>query len=643
MTSESERLSNKTEDLGEFNKDVFLKTFPMCVTDGNKIDFDRLKLVLGQSVDSEKEGFGLRWPGRHDAIRFANAPSLGTLSPDRQASSDFDASKNLIIESDNLEALKLLRKTYQGRIKLIYIDPPYNTGKDFVYEDDFSDSICNYLIQTGQIDAQGRRTNTNSETDGRNHSNWLNMMAPRLYLARSLLSEDGLIFMSIDRTEHSNLRRLGEEVFGEKNLIGDIAVVNFLGGRSDSSHFATAHESLLVFAKNADRAVVGGFDLTPDQIAEYKMKDSKGPYKPETLRKRGSNSRREDAPSLFYPIYWNSRTNSLSLNRASPDEVEILPFLSDGSEGNWRWGKDKFLKESESELIVLQTNGRPTIYVKQRLIDEFGRARVSKPKTIWLETKYNSGAGTRLVNELDIPFTNPKPLGFIQDIIRIGSAENDIVLDFFAGSGTTAHAVMAQNLEDGGSRQFILIQLPEVVKPDSDAAKAGYKTIAEITRERVRRSARKIAEGSNQQLRDGSGKTSDLGFRALSFQDSNIEDWDAKKASESPDSLLAELKEDRLKPGRSDEDVMFEVMVKYGVDLSSSIERVPLGRGFFWDVGKGELLVVTSKGLAKEDFHVLAKRKPKAVVILDEAFEPEDLKTNARATFKDAKIELKTF
>jgi len=643
MSSEHERLSNKTEDLGEFNNELFLKTFPMCVTEDSKIDFNRLKLILGQSVESGKEGFGLRWPGRDDAIRFANAPSFGTLSPDRKASADFDLSKNLIIEGDNLEALKLLRKSYQGRVKLIYIDPPYNTGNDFVYKDDFSDSIRNYLIQTGQLDSQGRRISTNSETDGRTHSNWLNMMAPRLYLARSLLREDGLIFISIDRTEHANLRRLGEEVFGANNLIGDIAVVNFLGGRSDSSHFATAHESLLVFAKNADRAIVGGFELTQVQIAEYKMKDSKGPFKPETLRKRGSNSRREDAPSLFYPIYWDSRANSLSLDRTSPDDVEILPHLSNGSEGNWRWSKDKFQKESASELIVIQTNGRPTIYVKQRLLDEFGRARVSKPKSIWLDTRYNSGAGTRLINELNIPFTNPKPLGFIQDIIRIGSIENDIVLDFFAGSGTTAHAVMAQNLEDGGSRQYILIQLPEVVQPDSDAAKAGYKTIAEITRERVRRSAKKITEDSSLQLGEGAGKPTDLGFRALSFHESNIQVWDSTKASETADSLLAELKENRLKPGCSDEDVMFEVMVKYGVDLSSTIERVPLGKGFFWDVGNGHLVVVTSKGLAKDDFHALAKRKPKAVVVLDEAFEPESLKANARATFKDAKIELKTF
>lgn len=643
MTSENERLSNKTEDLGEFNKDLFLKTFPMCETEAGQIDFDRLKLLLGESVDSGREGFGMRWPGRDDTIRIANAPSSGTLSPNRTKSTNFDLSKNLVIEGDNLESLKLLRKSYQGQIKLIYIDPPYNTGNDYVYKDDFSNSIRNYLIQTGKVDSQGNRLSTNSETEGRFHSNWMNMITPRLYLAKTLLREDGLLFMSIDRTEHANLRKIGEEVFGSANLIGDLAVVNFLGGRSDSSHFATAHESLLVFAKNADRAIIGGFELTAEQLAEYKMKDSKGPFKPETLRKRGSNSRREDAPSLFYPIYWNPKTDSLSLNRSSREDLEILPYLSDGAEGNWRWGKEKFEREGRTELIVIQTNGRPTIYVKQRLIDESGRPRVSKPKTIWMETKHNSGAGTRLIKDLGIPFSNPKPLGFIQDIIQIGSSDGDIVLDFFAGSGTTAHAVMAQNLKDGGSRRFILVQLPEVVDPESDAAKAGYRTIAEMTLERVRRSAKLIEGELADKSEPGNDAKLDLGFRAFELRDSNIEDWDALKASTSTESLLAELKENRLKPDRSDEDVMFEVMVKYGVDLSSSIERVPIGKGFFWDVGKGDLLVVTSKGLAKEDFHALAKRKPKAVVILDEAFEPEALKTNARATFKDAKIELKTF
>jgi adenine-specific DNA-methyltransferase len=643
VTTDNERLSNKTHDLGEFNKRLFLRTFPECINEDGRVDFDRLKLMLGESVETAKEGFGMRWPGRDNTIRFANAPSAGTLAPDRDRSSSFDSTKNLIVEGDNLEVLKLLRKSYQGKVKLIYIDPPYNTGNDFVYKDDFSDSIRNYLIQTGQIDSEGKRLSTNSETEGRFHTNWMNMMAPRLYLAKLLLTEDGLVFISIDRTEHSNLRKIGEEIFGAENLIGDLAVVNFLGGRSDSSHFATAHESLLVFAKNAEAVQLGGFELTQEQMAEYKMKDSKGPFKPETLRKRGSNSRREDAPSLYYPIYWNPKRDVLSLERTSQADEEILPRLSDGSDGNWRWGKEKFEKEGKTELIVLQTNGRPTIYVKQRLIDESGRPRTSKPKTIWLETKYNSGAGTRLINELDIPFTNPKPLGFVQDIVQIGSSDGDIVLDFFAGSGTTAHAVMAQNVKDGGARRYLLVQLPEVVESDSDAAKAGYKTISEITIERVRRSAKMVDADIKQQLPDEAQNSRDFGFRVLTLKESCIEDWDSNAASRSADDLLAELKQSRLKPGRSDEDVMFEVLVKYGVDLNSKVERVVLGRGFYWNIGGGELAVVTSKGLTKEDLHALANKKPNAVVILDEAFEPESLKTNARATFKDAKIELKTF
>jgi len=643
VTSENERLSNKTDDLGKFNKDLFLKTFPMCVTENGDVDINQLLLLLGKSAETGKEGFGLIWPGRDDSVRFANSPSSGTLLPRQSASVNFELTNNVIIEGDNLEVLKLLRKSYQGKIKLIYIDPPYNTGNDFVYRDDFSDSIRNYLQQTGQIDAGGNRLTTNTETEGRFHSNWLNMMAPRLYLAKSLLSDDGLLFISIDGNEHSRLRLLGEYIFGESNLIGDLTVVSNLRGRSDAAHFATAHEYLLVFAKNQERANIRGFELSKEAASAYKMADEKGPFKPETLRKRGADSLREDVPSMYFPIYWNQETNSLSLERISGSDVEITPRLSDGRDGRWRWGKDRVRRDGSTELIVLETNGEPTIYVKMRMHTEDGQTRTTKPKSVWIDPKYDSSAGTRLTNQLGIPFSNPKPLEYIQDLVQIGSKDDDLVLDFFAGSGTTAHAVMAQNLKDGGSRRFILVQLPEAIEPESDAAKAGYRTISEMTLERVRRSAKMIEGESATEKKHGEFAKMDLGFRALVLRDSNIEDWDAKKASETTDSLLAELKENRLKPDRSDEDVMFEVMVKYGIDLSSRIERVPLGNGFFWDVGNGELVVVTSKGLAKEDLHALAKRKPKAVVILDEAFEPEALKTNARATFKDAKIELKTF
>jgi len=644
MSANDERISSKSVDLGEFNKERLLEVFPIFRTEGGGVDFDRLKLALGESVDVGKEIFGMRWPGKADSIRLANTPSHGTLSPNEKESVNFDATENLIIEGDNLEVLKLLQKAYQGKVKMIYIDPPYNTGNDFVYEDDFADGIRNYLQQTGQINDEGNRLSTNSETDGRFHSNWMNMMYSRLRLAQSLLSEDGLLFMSIDDHEHSRLRIIAEEIFGGENALGDIAVVNNLRGRSDSSFFATAHESLLVFSKNWKNAKLGGFDLSPDQIAEYKMSDSIGRFKPETLRKRGSNSRREDAPTLFYPVYWNQKEDRLSLERKSKEDIEIIPLLSDGNEGNWRWGKEKFLKEGKTELLVLDTNGRPTIYVKMRLSGSDGEVRVAKPKTVWIDPKYDGSAGTREVKALgDLPFDNPKSLSFIQDLVSIGTEKSDVVLDFFAGSGTTAHAVMAQNAKDGGNRKFILVQLPEEVDPESDAAKAGFDNIADITKERVRRAGKKIIEESDGKLKLKGEDALDFGFRVLKLNESNIEDWNSEEASKSPKDLLDALKTSRLKTGRSEQDVVFEVLVKYGIELTSSVEEQKVGKGSVWKIAGGELIVVVAPGLSNADLNAIVKMTPKVVVMLDEAFVPEALKTNARATFKDAKIELKTF
>ena len=631
-------------DLGEFNKERLLEMFPIFRTEGGGVDFDRLKLALGESVDVGKEVFGMRWPGKADSIRLANAPSHGTLSPDEKESVNFDTTQNLIIEGDNLEVLKLLQKSYQGKVKMIYIDPPYNTGNDFVYEDDFSDGIKNYLQQTGQINDEGNRLSTNSETDGRFHSNWLNMMYSRLRLAQSLLADDGLLFMSIDDHEHSRLRLVAEEIFGGENAIGDIAIVNNLRGRSDSSFFATAHESLLVFSKNWKNAKLGGFDLSPDQVAEYKMVDQIGRFKPETLRKRGADARREDVPTLFYPIFWNKSKDELSLERSSKGEIEIIPLLSDGVEGRWRWGKEKFAKEGRTELLVLETNGRPTIYVKMRLSTSDGEVRVAKPKTVWIDPKYDGSAGTREVKALgDLPFDNPKSLSYIQDLVLIGTEKSDIVLDFFAGSGTTAHAVMVQNAKDGGNRKFILVQLPEKVDPESEAARAGFDSIADITKERVRLAGRKIIEESDGKLKLKGEGAVDFGFRVLKLNESNIEDWNSEEASKSPKDLLDALKTTRLKSGRSDQDVVFEVLVKYGIELTLKVEKQKVGKGSIWKVDGGELIVIVSAGLTVADLHSIVKMSPKVVVMLDESFVPESLKTNARAIFKDAKIELKTF
>jgi adenine-specific DNA-methyltransferase len=342
---------------------------------------------------------------------------------------------HILIEGDNLHALHVLQATHRNAIDVIYIDPPYNTGKEFVYNDKL-------------IDAENTWR----------HSAWLSFMEKRLKLACALLKPSGIVFISIDNHEHSRLRLLGEQIFGESNLIGDLTIVSNLRGRSDSTHFATAHEYLLVFAKDHRLANITGFELSKEVEQTYKMSDSRGRFKPETLRKRGSDSLREDVPTLFYPIYWNQKTNTISLSKSSKSDIEITPKLADGRDGRWRWSKDKVLKEGNTELLVLETKGIPTVYVKMRLEGTDGALRTAKPKSFWLDPKYDSSAGTRLIKQMITgEFDNPKPLEYIKDVLRISTSASSIVLDFFAGSGTTLHAVAELNATDGGTRQCILV------------------------------------------------------------------------------------------------------------------------------------------------------------------------------------------
>jgi adenine-specific DNA-methyltransferase len=590
----------------------------MCVTEDGGVDFVRLRTLLGDLVDNEKEGFGLRWRGRDASIRFANAASTGTLTPDRDKSVGFESTQNLIIEGDNLEVLKLLRKSLQGKVKLIYIDPPYNTGDDFPYRDDYKESIQSYLTATGQISLAGRHLSTNLELTGRLHSNWLSMMYPRLYLARSLLSPDGVIFVSINDIEAANLKLLMNQIFGESSFLGCVTWIN----KSKPVNVGRARrqiqqncEYVLVYAASAGNQFQG-FELERGEPREYPHTGLLGNCRFENIEK----------------------TNLGRMRR----ETMRFPILGHVPRENRRW---QISQEEANRLLALQRieiiNGRPMKAVYPEDEDSEGE------RPFWSHLNEDIGTAETGKSELqelvgEVGFDTVKPLGLLETLIAHMPSDS-VVLDFFAGSGTTAHAVMNLNARDGGSRRFIMVQYPEQFKEDSAGANAGFAHLAELTAERIRKAATSIHADDESSNVKPSKTSHDLGFRLLKLRDSNIGAWDAKKASETADSLLAELKENRLKPGRSDEDILFEVMVKYGVDLSSTIERVPLEKGFFWDVGNGQLVVVTSKGLAKDDFHALAKRKPKAVVVLDEAFEPESLKANARATFKDAKIELKTF
>jgi adenine-specific DNA-methyltransferase len=381
--------------------------------------------------------FGLIWEDQPEAMEQKLVDEIPVFVADKKQnvkSDDSNEVQHVLIEGDNLHALHTLQATHRGKVDVIYIDPPYNTGKEFVYNDKLIDYEDSYR-----------------------HSAWLSFMHKRLKLAKNLLAPSGIILVSIDGNEHSRLRLLLEQLFGERNCIGDLTIVNYLAGRSDSSHFAIAHEYLLVFANDSRLAQIRGFSLTDEQLNEYKHEDKLGKFKPETLRKRGSNARRQDAPSLFYPIFWNRETDTLSLERHNPNELEIIPTFSDGSDGTWRWGKDRFTQLKDSELVVIETRGLPVIYVKQRLTVAGGEERLSKPKSVWIDPKYNSGAGTRLIKKLvKAEFTNPKPLEYILDVLGM-CTKNDVVLDFFAGSGTTLHAVAQLNAEDGGNRRCILV------------------------------------------------------------------------------------------------------------------------------------------------------------------------------------------
>lgn len=449
------------------------------------------------------------WEGKELAYKLAQTPSTGTLIPCKEESKNWDTTENLYIEGDNLEVLKLLQKNYFGKVKMIYIDPPYNTGNDFIYKDNFRDSIPNYKKITNQT------TRVNPETNGRYHTDWLNMMYPRLRLARNLLTEDGVIFISIDDNEVDNLSKVCDEIFGEYNKLGIISVVNNLKGRSDDKFLATSNEFLLVYAKKINLANIKGLPMDDEYEKEYKYKDNISNYKEVGLRKTGKNSKRNDRPNMYYPIYFNIDTGEIYTEKKNYyNEVEIYPLDDNGNEGCWRWGKETFNEKKDTEIIVkLNSNNKWCVYVKMRDIIN-GEKRTQKAKTTWINPKYDSGNGTKLIKELfnDNIFINPKPIEFILDILRISTDKNSLVLDFFSGSATTSQAIMKLNSEDNGNRKFIMVQLPELTNENSDAYKLGYKNICEIGKERIRRAGDKIVSEN----KDKEGiENLDIGFKVF--------------------------------------------------------------------------------------------------------------------------------
>lgn len=578
-------------DIVSDNISKLKELFPEVLTEG-KIDFKVLQDILGNEIEEEEEFYRFTWAGKSQSRREAHKPSTGTLRPCKEESVDWDTTQNLYIEGDNLEVLKLLQKSYSNKVKMIYIDPPYNTGKDFVYKDNYKDNIKNYQQITGQVDLEGNKMSTNSESDGRYHSNWLNMMYPRLRLARNLLKEDGVIFISIDDNEVENLKKICCEIFGEENFISELPTIMNLKGNNDQFGFSGTHEYTLVFGKNISTIDdLNGIALTEEDKEEYNLEDEKGKYKKgATLMRTGEAGSRLQRPKGYYPIYVNSNLSEISLIRKSDDDIEVYPKTRDGKEMSWRRSKEN-LSNTINEFIITGNSNSIGIYKKQRLEDDLVNGK--KAKTLFYKPEYSSGNGTSVLKNLfgERVFDNPKPLELIKDFVSVGNPDG-YILDFFSGSSTSAHAVFQLNYEDGKKRNFIQVQLPEKTLEKSEAYKLGYSSISEIGKERIRRVSEKI-KSENPLLSDNL----DLGFKVFKLDTSNIKGWDGL-----PDNLENSLFEsqDNIKSDRSEEDVLFEILLKYGLDLTLPIEEKIIEDKKVFNVGFGALFIclgndITSK------------------------------------------------
>jgi adenine-specific DNA-methyltransferase len=589
--------------------------FPEAFTEGNQVDWEKLRLTLGEAIDTGKERYGMNWPGKSECFKTIQQPSIATLVPAREESVDFDTTQNLFIEGDNLEVLKLLQKSYLGKVKMIYIDPPYNTGNDFIYPDNYSESLDTYLAYTGQVDTGGKKFSTNTETDGRFHSKWINMMYPRLFLAKNLLREDGVIFISIDDAELNNLLSITKEIFGEENFV-ELIIWKKRSTPPNDKTIGANHDYILVFCKSFDHIRLNLRARNDEQVNRYKNPDNhpKGPWTPGDLMANVKGGRYVE--SLNYAII-NPNTGE-----------EHFP----SSNGNWRFNKNKiYLLINNNEIYFGEDGkGRPKL---KRFLSEV-KDGITYP-TIWDFVPFNT-VGSKEMSELlgnMTIFDNPKPSGLLIELLKLGSSDNSIVLDFFAGSSSTAHAIFDINREDGKNRRYICVQIPEVTDKNSEARKAGFNTIADISKERVRRVIANIKkeQKENKTLFSEGQSPQDLGFKVFKLQKSNFKTWNAG-VEKTPEAIQQQLFShvDHISPEAEQEAILYELLLKSGFEITTAIEQLTIEGKKVFSIAEGELLICLEKQLTHEAIKAIAERKPTRVICLDEGFQDNDqLKTNA--------------
>jgi len=628
-----DRLPLTSQDVLADKLAALRELFPEVFAEG-KVDFERLKQVLGESVDEGRERYGLSWAGKSEAIRNLQAQSVGTLNPVPEESVNFETTENIFIEGDNLEALKLLQKSYYNQIKMIYIDPPYNTGKEFIYPDNFREGLEDYLRYSGQKNGEGIKLTTNTETDGRFHSKWLNMMYPRLFLARNLLKDDGMIFVSIDDNEQANLKQVMDQIFGSENFLDCIVWKKRYGGGAKEKHLVTLHEYVLLYAKNV--AEINPIFIANSQEAidkYYKFKDEnyekRGGYRTHPLEATKSMG---DRPNLVFSII-------------APDGTEVFP------KRQWLWGKARVeaaLKKKEIAFLK-DREGNWSVHTKQYLRDDQGAVRQSKAFSIIDDvfTQHGTNEVIEIFGNAQI-FSFPKPTSFASRLLSIGTEESEehIVLDFFAGSSTTAHAVLKLNREDNVKRKFIMVQLPETCDENSEAFKAGYKTIADISKERIRRAINKINEEENGKLDLNGSAKQDRGFKVFKLTESNFKIWDgtAPKDTEELELLLREFA-DNIRPGTTKLGMLYEILLKAGFSLTAKVETLDIAGQEIYAIEDRELFLCLEYEILEETVRQILtyQPKPKQFISLDSSFRSNDqLKTNTQLQMRDHDIKFRT-
>jgi adenine-specific DNA-methyltransferase len=621
--SKARKMDGRSKNVWKEKLERLQQELPEVLSE-NEVDCDQLKRLVGDENVAESERYQFTWAGKSNAFQEIKKRTTVTLKPDKEESVNFDKTENLFIEGENLEVLRILQKTYYGRVKMIYIDPPYNTGNDLIYNDQFAETREEYEERTGDVDEEGKKLRAfrkNTKESGHYHSNWLSMMYPRLYLARNLLDKDGVIFVSIDDNEVHNLRMMMNEIFGEENFVENLIWLNKEGGGgSDTKYFKKKEEYILAYAKNIESLTVHGVESEED--SDYRYQDEhvreRGKYK---LIKLNSFSI-QYSESLDYPI-------------KLPSGKTVYPS-ENGKKGCWRWSKEKYEWGLKNDFIEFKENreGNLWVYTKQYFkMDYNGKPVVRTLPPLSRIDKYSSTLATKELETLldGKYFEYPKPYQLMRFLAQVATKNNELILDFFAGSATTAHAIMDLNAKDSGNRKYIMVQLPEETDEDSEARKAGYKNIAQIGRERIRRAAKSIKQEAEHDF--------DAGFKAFTLSPSNFKSW-RREEIESVEKLQQKLKDivDNVKEGARKENMLFELMLKLGIDPNAKVED----KESYYSIEGGEYIICLAEKINNDLVENILSENPRVVVCLDNSFKGNDeLKTNTALQMKSKDIEFK--